>query len=275
MDYRIQNDDVNIQVYERGNRQSATMIVFLHGGPGSGAKAIMEMKAFQELEKHYHCIYFDQRGSGQSVYDLQKGLNIEAIVHDVDVVIQDSRKRWKPRHIALWGGSFGGTLACLTMEYGKPDIDCLLLSNPAIYFSRKQALELFGRMQGSMAKRLGIEETTMGKTPEELFKDPAFIEFIFSDKNPSNSLRHVQAMSSWFFLHDYRHSLSCIQLPCACLNGREDPICDCQATVDALSVAKNDRLYWKVLPDCGHAVFEERTDEFVMFLHEFLQDVLS
>ena len=275
MEYMIGVEDIRLQVYERGNRRSEIMIVFLHGGPGSGAKAIMELEAFQLLEKQYHCIYFDQRGSGRSLYDLRKGLSKAVLAHDVEMIIQDSKRRWKPTYIALWGGSFGGALACLANEICSLQMDCLLLSNPAICFSREQSLSLFHRMRKPMMQRLGIQDSMDETIPPEIWmQEKAFVSFVHSNQNPSNSLRHIQAMSSWFFLHDYHNALSSIEVPCLVLNGKEDPICDCQATIDAIGQLDNEWIYWHVLSPCGHAVFQDQKEEFVTYTSKFIQNVL-
>lgn len=71
--YQIQSTDCLLQVYACASFASDTAIVFLHGGPGSGAQAIMELPAFRSLEEDALCIHFDQRGSGASTYDLKKG----------------------------------------------------------------------------------------------------------------------------------------------------------------------------------------------------------
>ena len=89
--YQIQSKDCLLQVYACGSFDSDTAIVFLHGGPGSGAQAILELPAFRSLEKDALCIHFDQRGSGASNYDLKKGLSIDTITRDVQRVIQDTK----------------------------------------------------------------------------------------------------------------------------------------------------------------------------------------
>ena len=43
--YQIQSKDCLLQVYACGSFDSDTAIVFLHGGPGRGAQAILELPA--------------------------------------------------------------------------------------------------------------------------------------------------------------------------------------------------------------------------------------
>ena len=114
--YQIQSKDCLLQVYACGRFDRGTAIIFLHGGPGSGAQAIMELPAFRALEEDALCIHFDQRGSGASSYDLKKGLCIDTLTNDVLRVIQDTRSRWSVKRLYVWGGSFGGCLAALCLE---------------------------------------------------------------------------------------------------------------------------------------------------------------
>lgn len=276
MDYIVRNGNMELQVYARGNTNSSIMIVFLHGGPGSGAQPLMELPAFQALEAEYCCIYFDQRGSGKSMYDLKKGLNIDTICTDVECVIKDGIERWCPETIYLWGGSFGGKLACLYAEHIGYGVDAYLLSNPAITFTREQSIAQFQRMAVSMNKRLQItEDTSQLLEPEIVFNDPQFNAFIYSDANPSKSLRHTQAMSSWFFQHTFMETLRTMDRPVLILNGKEDPICDCRIVEDAVAELNNPFLHLQLLSPCGHAAFEDKPEEFIAITKDFINSFVK
>lgn len=274
MDYKLHKSDIDIQIYERGNTTSNILIVFLHGGPGSGAKPLMELSSFQRLEESYHCIYFDQRGSGLSTYDLCKGLPMELICKDVYDVIQDCKQRWSRKKMILWGGSFGGLLSCIYMEcYG--DVDGVILSSPAITFERFQALEMFQRTKSMMEERLpanrletSIEEEKM--EPEQVFKDKDFFKFIYSPQNPSISLKHIAAMSSWFYKYQSTNALTCIDVPTLLMIGKEDPICDANIILNKVNEIQNPYIRSYGLSPCGHAVFEDCEDDFICTIEAFI-----
>ncbi|MGX8851594.1 alpha/beta fold hydrolase [Amedibacillus sp. YH-ame10] len=274
MDYKLHKSDIDIQIYERGNTTSNILIVILHGGPGSGAKPLMELSSFQRLEESYHCIYFDQRGSGISTYELRKGLPKELISKDVYDVIQDCKQRWRHKKVILWGGSFGGLLSCIYMEcYG--DVDGLILSSPAITFERFQALEMFERTKSMMEERLPVNkpETSMKEDviePEQVFKDEHFLDFIYSPQNPSNSLRHIAAMSSWFYKYQATNALACIVVPTLLMIGKEDPICDANVILNKVNDIQNSWITSYGLSPCGHAVFEDREDDFICTTEAFI-----
>lgn len=276
MDLQVQANDILLQVYERGNLNSQNILIFLHGGPGSGAKALMELSAFTKLEQDYLCIYFDQRGSGNSLYDLRNGLSIKQLQEDVQAVIDHTILRHPHKCIILWGGSFGGVLACLYMErYGNHDVDALILSSPAICFDRKQSLALFDRTSTSMMKRLSsqAEQKQMDSTltPEEILTQPEFQSFVFSNQNPSTSLRHIVAMTPWFFHYNATSCFQKLSLPTLLMIGEDDPICDAFELLTSLSTMQLPFLQQKSFKQCAHAVFEDCEDLFVQTIQEFIQ----
>lgn len=271
--YQIQSNHCSLQVYERGNENSRTAILFLHGGPGSGAKAIMELPAFQRLEQQYQCIYFDQRGAGASSYDLSKGLEIDDLIQDV-ISILDHVKQYK--HLdeyILWGGSFGGCLASLCLEKYPTLFDKCMLSSPAITFSREQALAFFQRMQEPYKKRMPItaplgEETI--DTPEEFFANSEIRNFIFGPLNPSTSFKHICAMGGWFYRHPFQDLIKNIQIPTLILQGKDDPICIYQNLDNEIHKYPNTYVDYHLYEGCGHAVFEDKEDEFVEQMIQFI-----
>lgn len=275
MNYTILSHDIKLQVYERGNKESDTLLIILHGGPGSGAKPLMNLSSFQTLTLEYHCIYFDQRGSGESHYDLQKGLLAEQVCKDVHIVIEDSRKRWNSKNIILWGGSYGGLLACMYMEY-YGNVNGLILSSPAIVFQRAQAVAFYQRSKKLMEKKLpntmeleNITPTTC--EPEEELSNPNFLKFVFSSLNPSNSLKHIVAMASWFYQYDATNVCRNIHVPTLLMIGKEDEVCDAHMLMQAINNIQNPNFKACCFPSCGHAVFEDCEEEFIKHIQSFIK----
>lgn len=272
--YVINNNGCNLQIYAKGKRDTSTSILFLHGGPGSGAKPIMDLPAFQALEKIYHCVYFDQRGSGQSHYDLTKGLTIDTITSDVKAVAMDIKQRWKHTQIILWGGSFGGTLAALCIEKFPTIFTGCILSSPAISFTRAQGVGFYERMAASYTARMeGEENGHQPMEPETFFSSPQTKEMIFSPRNPSNSLRHICAMSSWFFSHSFPHLFQETKIPMLVLQGKDDPICPYQYIDEQLTSHQYPQIKYYLIEHCGHAVFEDQQALFINYIQTFIQEV--
>lgn len=272
--YFIESDGCKLQVYARGLHHT-TAIIFLHGGPGSGAKAIFELPAFQAFEDTYLCIHFDQRGSGESHYDLQQGLSIEQICMDVKTIVNDTIQRFGCKQVVLWGGSFGGALACLYMQHHGEGINAVILNNPAITFQRSQGIAFYERMRQSSLSRMPENMRSIGANtncPAEDLQDLNFKAFVFSQHNPSNSLRHICAMSTWFFNTTFEEAFKRIKIPTLLLLGKEDPICKNVDTIEVVEQIGNTHIEMHVLSPCGHAIFEDRADDFVCLTKTYLQN---
>lgn len=95
-----------IYVEEVGNRHGVP-VVFLHGGPCSGAKS--DHRRFFD-PKRYHIILLDQRGCGRSLpFGAIAGNTTDDLIADLEAIRAKLRlDKW-----LLFGGSWGATLALL------------------------------------------------------------------------------------------------------------------------------------------------------------------
>lgn len=102
-----------LAIYERGNPDGVP-VFYLHGGPGG---CIQESSfSFFDLFR-FHVIAFDQRGCGKSTpFAGVEQNDIGFLVEDVEAI----RERFGWERIALFGGSFGTTLA-LAYAIAHPD----------------------------------------------------------------------------------------------------------------------------------------------------------
>lgn len=269
--YYIQTHQCQLKTYSINPSQSDTMILFLHGGPGSGAKALMGLPAFQLLSQNFHCLYFDQRGSGESYYDLKQGLTIEQMTDDVLAIIKDSYQRWDIHKLYLWGGSFGGYLACLCLERLSLPIDGVILSSPALTFHRQQALSFYQSMQSQYNERLEKINlnTSLDLLPEKFFSARNVQSFIYSSQNPSHSLQHICAMSQWFFQHHFHHFFNHLSIPVLIMQGKDDSICQYQIIDNEIPKRKN--IEYHLYEKCGHEVFTDQKEEFVKTITQFIR----
>ncbi len=269
--YKVATKECVLEVYVRGKRQSDVGILFLHGGPGSGAKPLMELSAFQSLEDDYCCVYFDQRGSGLSLFDLEKGISKEDIVNDVLQVVLDIKVRLKLKSIYLWGGSFGGVVASLCIENIASYFDGFMLSSPAITFSPQQSLQFFNQTKAMFQKRLNIVDEQNDLVLGDVFLNQEFRKFVFSQNNPSNSLRHICAMSSWFYSTSFEHLLDFIKVPILILQGKDDLICNYEYIDEYVNNCDCRFVEYYLFNNCGHEVFVDKKNEFVLIIREFIR----
>ncbi|KPM47664.1 alpha/beta hydrolase [Jiulongibacter sediminis] len=107
----IRNAGAEMPVFVKGNVESGTFILFLHGGPGGNASLPSFMPVSQELEKDYAFAYWDQRGSGLSMGNPEAStFTVEQFVEDLDLVVETLRLRYNEPRIIFYGISWGGAL---------------------------------------------------------------------------------------------------------------------------------------------------------------------
>lgn len=95
---------------EEVGRRGGVPVVFLHGGPGSGAQH--RQRSLFDPER-FHAILFDQRGAGRSHPHLSTAANTtEKLVGDIEAI----RRHFGFERWLVVGGSWGSTLALAYAE---------------------------------------------------------------------------------------------------------------------------------------------------------------
>lgn len=107
----VRTAGAEMPVYVKGNIQSGTFILFLHGGPGGNASLPSFMPVSKELENDYAFAYWDQRGSGLSMGNPDAStFTVEQFVDDLDLVVETIKRRYQNPRIVFYGISWGGAL---------------------------------------------------------------------------------------------------------------------------------------------------------------------
>lgn len=107
----VENDNATMPVLLRGNLESNTIVLFLHGGPGGSASQASFLPAFKDLEESYVMAYWDQRASGLSQGNPdESSYTLEQFVEDLDMVVEALNLRYPGTSIFLFGHSWGGAL---------------------------------------------------------------------------------------------------------------------------------------------------------------------
>jgi pimeloyl-ACP methyl ester carboxylesterase len=108
----LKNKDAKMPVVIRGNIQSSSMIVFLHGGPGGTALKKIGTRAFNALEQDFAVVYWNQRGADKSKGgNTKKHLNLHQFVEDLDMLIDHIETMYPGMNLFLMGHCWGGALA--------------------------------------------------------------------------------------------------------------------------------------------------------------------
>lgn len=109
-------------------------------------------------------------------------------------------------------------------------------------------------------------------TPEALFAMEDFRAFIYSADNPSKSLRHICAMSSWFFQHSFHGLFDACEVPLLILQGKDDPVCSWRTLYDELAACERKTIIKRFYEHCGHEVFTDQRDAFLKEIRAFLKE---
>lgn len=95
----------------RGKDTSNPVLLFLHGGPGASATALLR-KFNSELENHFTVVYWDQRNSGKS-YNRKTPkdeIKVSNYINDVEYLTNYLKNKFKVDKIFLVGHSWGSRL---------------------------------------------------------------------------------------------------------------------------------------------------------------------
>lgn len=109
--FYLENKDAIMPVWVKGNLQSETFIIFLHGGPGGSAMFDTIFDAYRELEKDYAFVWWDQRGSGLSQGNATPdSYTIDQFVEDLEKLVALVQHKYNNPTLFLMGHSWGGAL---------------------------------------------------------------------------------------------------------------------------------------------------------------------
>lgn len=116
----IQYLDINDSkqyVLIRGKDIHNPVLLFLHGGPGASATALLR-KYNSELEDHFTVVYWDQRNSGKS-FDRKtpkQDITVSNYIQDLEYLTKYLKNKFKVDKIFLVGHSWGSRLGMYAIQ---------------------------------------------------------------------------------------------------------------------------------------------------------------
>ena len=101
----------------RGQDQSRPVLLFLHGGPGASATALLR-KYNSELENYFTVVYWDQRNAGKSysANTPKESIRVKNYIQDVDSLVAYLKNRFKVDKVFLIGHSWGARLGLYAVQ---------------------------------------------------------------------------------------------------------------------------------------------------------------
>lgn len=101
----------------RGKNLDNPVLLFLHGGPGASATALLR-KYNEPLEAHFTVVYWDQRNAGKSYSKKtpKEDIKVNNYRRDVDTLVNYLKTRFRKEKIFLVGHSWGSRLGLYAVQ---------------------------------------------------------------------------------------------------------------------------------------------------------------
>jgi len=101
----------------RGKDTTNPVLLFLHGGPGASATALLR-KFNSDLEDHFTVVYWDQRNSGKSFNrkTTKNEIKVSNYLNDVEYLTAYLKNKFKVDKIFLVGHSWGSRLGLYAIQ---------------------------------------------------------------------------------------------------------------------------------------------------------------
>jgi proline iminopeptidase len=119
----------------------STLIVFLHGGPGSDYRNGLNVK--QLADDGYFIVFYDQRGTGLSRRHDRNSYSIQLYLDDLSAIV-DHFKSNSNQKVILFGHSWGAMIAAAYINTYPEKIDGAIFVEPGGL--NKQLLDEYGEM---------------------------------------------------------------------------------------------------------------------------------
>ena len=101
----------------RGQNRNNPILLFLHGGPGASATAMLR-KLNSDLEKHFTVVYWDQRNAGKSYNKKfpKEEIKVQKYIQDVDTLVSYLKDKLHTSKVLLVGHSWGSRLGMYAIQ---------------------------------------------------------------------------------------------------------------------------------------------------------------
>ncbi|MFH1852449.1 MAG: alpha/beta fold hydrolase [Candidatus Neomarinimicrobiota bacterium] len=259
---------------------SGTPTFILHGGPGDTHDTMLQL---QDLADQYRLIFYDQRAAGRSTGDADTANHtVEQFVEDLEQL----RQQLAPEKINLIGGSWGALLALqYAMKYSENISSLVIMSTTGI---RAEAMESFSAIKESRrttADSLALEEIFASdgfqrRLPESWEKfwrvyfrsycyNPTYADSIhlwLRDTTWTAVPGRYAGLGRFFRNYDLAPGLNRITCPTLIIYGDYDmtPLEWVRPIADGIPGAR-----LEIVPNAGHWVWVEATDQVTTLIREF------
>ena len=261
---------------------SGEPILIIHGGPGLNHQYLFQ--SLVPLAGQYQLIFYDQRASGSSDLELDAELvTLDNFVKDIDGL----RSSFAIEKINIMAHSWGGLLGMKYAIENPNRIKSLILVN-----SVGASSKISDRANQVLAKRFTDDDNRrrieLMESEALKLREPQAIESLMKigfkhqfyndlfldslhlslDGNYMKSSQLLQNLGKEMSNFDYHSDLKSIECPTLLIYGSYDPLTELAGQKLNESIVNSEL---KVLDDCGHFPFIEKTDEFGKTVRSFMQ----
>ena len=250
----------------RPDGQPAAAVALVHGMGEHRGRYGHVIKAFTDAG--YAVTAFDLRGHGKSGGPRLYAPSYDAIIGDVDVHIEETRKRVPGVPVFLYGHSMGGSIVLYHALVRKPKLAGVIASSPGLGSGTPQpALKiLFGRIMNRVMPTLRIPT---GFPPEGISRDPAVLEA--TSKDPL--FQHGVSVRLGFEIikaGEWIGQQTDFPLPLLIMQGSADKYVDPALTLRFVEGLKGD-VTFRLWEGCYHELHNEPVKEEVLaFIMEWI-----
>jgi len=284
------NDDTQY-VLIRGHDRTAPVLFFVHGGPGMPAMYLAH--DFQrELEKHFVVVHWDQRGAGKSYKKEQDTarLRISTLLQDMDVVVDELRRRLGTQRIWIIGHSHGSYLGALYAAQYPQKVRALIgvgqVANAkdggrSLEIQRgflKDALPLLDHAPGATIDAGNVEELLF-EAGAEIYGATSYTPLVVSGLQSTEyslgdilNIAAASAISSRSMKYDMSTDLvsdrSSFAVPVAIVMGEFDYVTPLELAKEFFDAIDAPAKQWIVVPGTAHFPHFEDPEAFTRILLE-------
>ena len=260
-------------------------LIVIHGGPGLSQEYLLPQ--LQKLSEHHLVIFYDQRGSGESLGTIDpEFIQMSTFVEDIEAL----RKEFKLKKVSILGHSFGGFLAMHYAIAHPESVNKLILVNSTPASSDDFAVflkEWFRRMGPLTAEIKQIQDSEAFKEGDSatvanyyrlMFRTYCFDSQKAEELNLKMSRKaNVDGPKTYALLrenflskpYDLKNDLQKLKCKTLIIHGDNDPI-PLNTAKNTHKMIPNSKLV--VLKDCGHFSYVEKPQEFFEHLQAFFKE---
>ncbi|TGK18729.1 alpha/beta hydrolase [Leptospira fluminis] len=166
---KVEIGGVDQWLLARGASKDKPVLLVLHGGPGAGSIGFARY-FYEELERDFIVVNWDQRGAGKSFSFFFPDVTPETYVSDTIEVVRFLKKRFGVRKIYLMGHSWGGYIGAIASYRIPSDLYAFIAVGPVVD-GEQSARRSFEYLKRQPSESPEVSSELKDLTFEEYMKD--------------------------------------------------------------------------------------------------------